>query len=222
MKRFSISKYLLIAAVAVGMNTGAHADLLYTFDTGSSAGDGAGFNGGTFAWSSLYQNVQHTGTAGGWNMGGSGPKFEFSWPVQTTVATYANDPNAHVAFDLSVNASSFAVGGWADWDWYQLHFAGNSDGSAGWTQDAGDGNPVDTNYHPATPDGSWHFDLTFAQVGWQPGDSWFQLFFGSNSDGAKPVQFYVDNIHVYSVPEPSTFALAGLGAAALLIFRRCK
>ena len=30
------------------------------------------------------------------------------------------------------------------------------------------------------------------------------------------------NLYIQSIPEPSTFALAGLGAAALLIFRRRK
>jgi hypothetical protein len=32
----------------------------------------------------------------------------------------------------------------------------------------------------------------------------------------------VDNVKLEIVPEPATFALAGLGAAALLIFRRRK
>ncbi len=41
----------------------------------------------------------------------------------------------------------------------------------------------------------------------------------SNSDGAVPVNFYLDNV-VCAIPEPGMFALAGLGAAALLIFRR--
>lgn len=81
-------------------------------------------------------------------------------------------------------------------------------------------NPVNTNYHPTDTDHTWHFDLSFADMGWQAGDSWFQVFFGSNSDAARPVQFLVDNIRVYEVPEPTSLALAGLGAAMLLILRR--
>lgn len=221
----TVAQISLIVAAATGLVAPANADLLYTFDTGAVGGDGGGFNGGTFAWDAGSQAVKHTGASGGWNLGGSGPKFEFGWPVQTTVATIANGGNGRVSFDISVNASSFALGGWADWDYYQLHFSGNSDGSMGWTQDPPSGaNPVDTNYHPATPDGSWHFDFSFAQMGWQPGDGWFQIFFGSNSDGSRPVQFSLDNIRVYetAVPEPGSAALLGLGTTAMLFFRRRK
>ena len=132
----------------------------------------------------------------------------------------AND--TEISFDLIVSATqTFNVGGWEDWNWYQLHFAGNSDGTQGWTQDPPSGaNPVNTNYHPTDPDLTWHFDFSFAEMGWQPGDTWFQVFFGANSDSAKPVQFLIDNIRIYEVPEPGTFALAGLGAAVLLILRR--
>ena len=42
----------------------------------------------------------------------------------------------------------------------------------------------------------------------------------ANSDGAVPVDFFLDNVSGYMVPEPFPLALAGLGAAALLIFRR--
>jgi hypothetical protein len=211
----------LIAAAALGCIASANADLLYTFDSGPTGADGGAFTGGTFAWSSAYHAVQSTGASGGWNLGGAGPKFEFGWPAQTTMQTIANGGNGRVSFDLFVSAnSSFSIGGWADWDWFQLHFAGNSDGAHGWTQDAGGPNPVDTNFHPTDSDRTWHFDMTFAQVGWEAGDAWFQLFLGANSDGAKPVQFYVDNIRVYEVPEPGTLALAGLAGAALLIFRR--
>jgi len=49
----------------------------------------------------------------------------------------------------------------------------------------------------------------------------------SNIGGLNPVPFLnnmqpLTSFNLYMVPEPSTFALAGLGAAALLIFRRRK
>jgi hypothetical protein len=216
--------FLLAIAAASGLTTAAHADLLYTFDTSAAPVDGAGFVGGTFSWNSSLQAVQQTATAGGWTLGGAGPKFEFSWPSGGTMQGIANGGLGRVSFDLRVAAnSSFTVGGWADWDWYQLHFAGNSDGSAGWTQDGVYGpNPVNTNFHPNDPDQVWHFDLSFGDMGWQPGDTWFQVFFGSNSDAAKPVQFLIDNIRVYEVPEPSSLALAVLGGAILLNCRRAE
>ena len=231
MKRNSIKYYLLASVAVLAVSTCGGADLLYTFDTGSSGADGGGFNAGTYAWSSTYQAVQQTLTSSGWTMGsGGGPGFEFSWPSQTTMQAIANAGDGRVSFDMFVNQSSFTVGTWADWDWYQFHFAANSDGSIGWQQDDSNilgHNAFDGNYDAGiSPHGgnnqSVHFDLGFAQMGWQPGDSYFQLAFGSNSGGNDAVQFYVDNIHVYEVPEPSMFALAGLGAMGLLISRRRK
>jgi hypothetical protein len=56
--------------------------------------------------------------------------------------------------------------------------------------------------------------------------SYFQLLLVMNTGGTGLAGGYgevsIDNITLNPVPEPSTLALAGLGAAALLIFRRRK
>jgi hypothetical protein len=224
MKRSTLKLFLSVAAV-IGVVGSAYADLIYTFDTGPSVPStansplaGGGFVGGQYSW--FPGGVRQVTTTGGWTLGTTGPEFEFDWPVQTTMQTIANSGLGHVSFDLFVDDESFVNWGNPDSTWYQLVYAGNSD-VGGWTQGAA----VNGNYIPGAPlnDGncqSWHFDLTFAQLGWLPGTTWFQLFFGSNSEYDNPVQFCIDPLCVYIIPEPSTFALAGFGAAALLILHR--
>ncbi len=213
----------LVAVAMVGAATIAQADLLYTFDSGVGVVNGAGFTGGAFGWNSTYAAAQYTGTAGGWTLGGTGPVFNFGWPEQVTMGTIANSPNARLSFDIILSATeSFSLGGWTDGNWYQVHFAANSSGVHGWTQDPAPyaPNPISANYSSANPDATYHFDMSFTALGWDPGDTWFQLNFGANSAADQPLQFLIDNIRVYEVPEPGVMAMAGLGVAALLIFRR--
>jgi len=216
-------------AAVVGLATSASADLLYTFDSSASGTDGGGFDGGSYAWSSANGgSVQQSATAGGWTLG-SGPKFEFSWPSQSIMQSYLNTygvSGVMISFDLelinqgSLANNSFLNGTWSDGSWYQLNIAGNSNGN-GWTQQAIGGtynyyaSQADQIIHVSEP-ASWYGFVNPASV---PSGEWFQIFFGSNSDSMNAVQFYVDNIAV-TVPEPGTLALAGLGAAAMLVFRR--
>jgi hypothetical protein len=221
MKRSTLKLFLSAAAV-MGVAASASADLLYTFATDATgSAQGGGFVGGSYAWDSTYQAVQATTTVGGWNMGGQGPKFEFGWPSQTVMQQVANWGTGRVSFDMFVNDNSFLYWNNGASTWYQMHYAGNSDGAHGWTQDPG-GSYNGTLGAPGSNNHTFHVDESFAQMGWDPGDTWFQIFFGGNSDNtpnlANALQFYIDNIHV--TPEPTTFALAGLGAAALLFFRR--
>ena len=202
----------LLGVLGVLGATSARADLSFTFDS-----DAQGFTGG--AWSAGRQAFQATPAAGGWNLGG-GPFHEFAWPEQVDMQALANLGTSRISFTLSVDGGTWTPG---VAQWFQLHYAGNSDGALGWTQNAGGGNPVDA-WHNADDNTlySWTFDHSFAQMGWQPGDSWFQINFGSNSDGSAPVKFYVDDVHVYAVPEPSSIALTGLSSVLLLMARRRK
>jgi hypothetical protein len=122
--------------------------------------------------------------------------------------------NGMISFDIMVDGSSFPAG---VANWYSLNMAGNSDGALGWTQtDRLSGDAWHNADDPALI--STHVEKTFAEMGWEPGDSWFQIFLGANSADDFPVGFYIDNLTI--VPEPSVFALAGLGAVLLLLVRR--
>jgi hypothetical protein len=212
---------ITIAAVA-GLCASASADLIYTFNT-----DVEGFQNVSWqatapaGWAGI-PAIQQTHAAGGWQM------FltkEFAWGPgggnanqQVEMQTLANQgANAHLSFDLLVNGASFPAGVAG---WYNFNVVGNSDGPAGWTQK--ENLFTVSGWHNADDPAliTMHIDQPFSFFGWQPGDTWFQLYTGCNSDAPVPVNFYLDNLTAYSVPEPSVFALAGLGAVALLRFRR--
>jgi hypothetical protein len=216
------ARILITIAAALGLCASASADLTYTFNT-----DVEGFQNVSWqatapvGWSGI-PAVQQTHTAGGWQMLLT---KEFSWGVgggnanqQTAMQALANlGDNAHLSFDVMVNGTSFPAGVAM---WYQFNVVGNSDGAHGWTQH--ENIFTISGWHNADDATllTMHIDQPFSYFGWEPGDSWFQLHTGSNSDAANPVNFFLDNLTVYAIPEPSIFALAGLGAAALLVFRR--
>ena len=123
--------------------------------------------------------------------------------------------NGRVSFDYLVDGTSFN----ANAQWYQFNLAGNSDG-LGWTQRE---KLVDAWQNAGQSDlRVQHLDLSFAQVGWTTTATWFQLNFGANSDAANPIHYSIDNLKISTVPEPTTFVLAGLGAGAIVAFRRRK
>jgi hypothetical protein len=216
--RTALKLLIALASVLCSASFSFSADLLYTFDT-----DAQGFH--NTGWSSGLQAIQATNGTGGWSMGsGGGPNVDFgSLALNSTIATMASTGNGHISFDMLVDGNSFQGGNWPSGGWYQLHFAGNSDGSTGWTQDPPPFGPNPVNANHAAGDTAlynYHFDMTFAQLGWQAGDSWFQLFWGGNSDAANPLRFYVDNVHIYTVPEPSLLSLAALSAGSVVVWLR--
>ena len=152
---------------------------------------------------------------------------EFDWQAgggsanqQVEMQSLAN-LGGRLAFDIMIDGGSFPAGVSG---WFNFNVVGNSDGSAGWTQQ--ENLFTASGWHNADDATliTLHVDNPFSFYGWQPGDSWFQLWTGCNSDGAVPVNFYIDNVNAYSVavPEPTTLALAGVGSVALLLARRRK
>jgi hypothetical protein len=207
-------------AAAVGLVSSASADLLYTFDTGIGVSDASPESGGIITgkavWDSTVQGVRHNITGqnqGGWTLGGSdNMRMEFNWPVQSTMASM-DVPTSILSFDLILDQASWAFSGAGSY--LQFNIAGNSSGTAGYTQ-VGLTGPFNVYQN-----GVYHYNFTFAQLGWGEGgvaDNYFQVFFGANSASDDGIGFVIDNISV--TPEPSTIALAGLGVTALLALRR--
>lgn len=210
-----------IAAIVAVSAGSAQADLLYTFNAGVEGFQNVAWNAGPGGWAGA-PTVKQTHASGGWQMmltkefdflpgGGSGNQ-------QLEMQTLAN-LGGRLAFDVMIDGASFPA---AAQTWFQFNVVGNSDGANGWTQHGDIFTPA--SWHNADDPTlvTLHIDQPFSYFGWEAGDNWFQFWTGSNSDGGVPVNFYIDNVHAYSVavPEPSTLSLAGLGVAALLMRRR--
>jgi len=215
---------LVTLTASLGITAAAYGGLFYSFPTDVEGFQNVAWRGAEPAgWPGLPGGIQQIHTAGGWQMqltkefswgpGGGSPNQQLEMQA---VANFGN--NAHLSFDVMINGTSFPPSTAA---WYSFNVVGNSDGTAGWTQ---------TEHH-FTVAGEWHnagdatlfsqhVDMTFGQLGWQPGDTWFQFWTGANSDGAVPVNFFLDNVAVSVVPEPAIASLMGLGALLLALGRK--
>jgi hypothetical protein len=218
-------KSLAFAGALLAAGTiGAQADLLYDFSSGLDGFQNVTLEPGPAGWLGA-PTAKMTHTAGGWQL----PLVkEFAWGPgggsanqQTEMQNLAwgdlDGNEARVSFDVMIDGASFPPGVAT---WFNFNVVGNSDGPLGWTQH--ENLFTVSGWHNADDPAllSMHIDQPFSYLGWEAGDTWFQIYAGSNSEA--PVNFYMDNFHMYLVPEPTTFSLAGLGALALLISRRRK
>jgi hypothetical protein len=210
------------AALALSGTLACAENLSYDF-----AADAQGFAGVSWSaasptgWGGLPGTVQQTHAAGGWQMVMT---KEFAWGAgggsanqQLAMRELANLGTSRISFDLMVDGASFPPGAAT---WFQASLVGNSDGAASWTQISDIFTAA--SWHNADDPTlvSKHFDYAFSQLGWQPGDTWFQFWTGSNSADAVPVNFYIDNVMAYAIPEPTAATILGLGALAGLLLRR--
>jgi len=214
-----LPKILLTIMAAVGLTAAANADLSYTFNSDAEGFVNWDWTPGPVGWSGGGA-IRSTATAAGWWL--PDPGKEFTWTPgggvaiqQVEMQSLANSGNARVEYDVLIDGTSFPAGVGV---WYNVNLVGHSDGAAGWTQHE---DVIGSSWHNADDPTLliFHVNQPFSWLGWEPGDTWFKFLPGKNENPG-PFNYWIDNLHMYVIPEPSIFALAGLGAAALLIFRR--
>jgi hypothetical protein len=188
-------KPLLALGCAMALAVNVRADFDITFDTATQSTEwsGGAWSAGPSGWAGA-GCIQATGTGGGWQGSGS-LTINFSYGSGHQPNLWTIDPTVgHVSFDIVVNGTSFNSNG----QWWQIWGSGNSNPS-GWTQlqflDAYE-NGGDTSLKV------YHVDKTFADLGWTAATaaafSYYQLNLWANSDNANPINFYIDNVSVYT------------------------
>jgi hypothetical protein len=209
----------LAAALCLGAAGEVRADLLYSFDSDAEGFVNWSWTPGPVGWAGGGA-IQGTSTAAGWWL--PDPGKEFSWTPggggavqQLEMQALANTGNARLAFDVIIDGTSFPAGVGV---WYNVNLVTHSDGAAGWTQHE---DIIGSSWH--NPDDNtlltFHVDQSFSWAGWDPGDTWFKFNPGKN-DNPGPFNYYIDNVRMYVVPEPSAATLAGLGLLGAALFRR--
>ena len=210
-------KRLLSAAAALAVTTCAYADFDDTFDSAASSTEASGgmvWSAGPSGWSGA-GCLQDNNTSGGWG-GGNAIILNFSYSSGHQPNIWAMDATAgRVSFDVVVDSTSFNAN--PSGQWWQIFLAGNSNPN-GWTQST----VVDT-WRDASNTSLeiHHVDLPFSALGFVPasatGFSYYQMNLWANSDGANPINFYIDNVSFYvpTTVQPTNYIAKVTGSRGL-------
>lgn len=220
-----------VAAMAIGLASTARAELAYSFEGGA---DGFAANGGgvTVTADTIGATVG-TGSLKTTVVGGA----TFVGALTSNVPPAIGDPPGiqSILFDLTIGPGEEFTGAFADLGvtifgasqpgpgqafGLPVQFADieSIGGKAAGTY------PVQINLNSATHPTTFATGQTFNQIfGPNPGapddiiPTGFQFFISKSNDA--PVTVYIDNVRTV-VPEPASFALAGLAAVAFTAWRR--
>jgi hypothetical protein len=216
----------LAAAVALVLGaTQVHGQsVLYNFADNTSDGwANSGFGGSPLATVSTIggQNYIHL-PLGGFQVGNVESGYAGNLPTFNAAmfAAFNNPAGYNISYDYSINTAQFSGA-----SYFQIGSFLNA-GSGYYQQDFGATKEVELNGTQVASGQvfSGHVSINVAVFPVDASaatETSFRLGLIENSDGTGGGAYF-SNISVAPIPEPGTFALAGLGAAALLIFRRRK
>jgi hypothetical protein len=212
-----------IAAATLAFAIQAHSQSVnYDFSDGTADGwANAGFSGSPTATVANIGGLNYIALPlGGFQVGNVGTGNS-SDPLYVAMAAAAINPAGYnISYDYYIDTSTFSGAGFL-----QLGTFVNS-GSGYYAQDfPNSGKEVELNGTQLTSGQvfSGHVSINMAAVGFAipPADTFFRLGLIENGTSGAGIVVDFRNISVSPAPEPSTFALIGLGAAAaMLVLRR--
>lgn len=218
------TRTLLTTFSAISLAVTLQAQVIGDFEGAMEPGWNVTFGSGVVSsdWASTgTSSLKLTPSAGG-----------FSWAVQFNDLTTAQKLASTHYLRLDVHWESAqwqpdaGNNGWVRWDQGSLNSA---TGGWGQTTDANITDSANPSYPGSWDPNSWGASHTrtltynFTGLGNTPGGGWGQFNLSYNFGNIETIgSFYVDNVQLVAVPEPTTLALAGLGSLALVLARRRK
>jgi hypothetical protein len=220
MKRSSLLTALCAVAAATTLQGQVIGDFEGSLDPGWVVTAGTGTPVTTWASSGSY-SLQVTPAASG-----------FAWGLQfNDIPTVDKLTSSHyLQFDVYWDSSEWLpeTGGdaWVRWD------IGSLNSEAGWQQitDAEITDPANPSYPGSWDPFNWGathqrtLTYDFTGLGYDvSGATWAQFNLSYNLGGAETIgNFYIDNVQLVPVPEPTTFALLGLAGLLITVRRRLR
>ena len=219
-----IRSVVIAALFSLGIASAAKASLVFASFAGNMSDGFGSFNNGVVPFSSdttgstySYSTYGDTdGDSSALEVTETGYKQDLAYDFAANGLTSAFLANDAITFDLTSPPAGASTAGY--WQLYQVFL--NAPGG-GFTQ-IGAAPYYNQYYYSGFAGSTAHITINYdaykATMSANPG--YVQMIFALNNGGGAPNNFFFDNFQLITVPEPASFSILGLSAAALLSRRR--